>query len=305
MKHLLTLRDLAPAEISRLLLIARKLKLERLNNIPHPLLAGKKLGMIFEKSSTRTRLSFECGMYELGGMAIFLSDRDLQIGRGEPICDTARVMSRYLDGVMMRVNKHQTVLDFATHGSIPVINGLCDTYHPCQILADLMTIEEYHGKLEGLSVCYVGDGNNVANSLIIGALKMGMKMTVVCPDGYKPSDDIIAWANANGDFTCTSDPVVGVKNADVVYTDVWTSMGQEEESAKRLRDFAGFQVNAELMAHASKKAIVLHCLPAHRGEEISEETLEAHAKPIFDQAENRLHAQKAVLVTLLAPEKIN
>jgi len=306
MNHFIKLSDFTREELAKTLLLARKLKLERQNNMPHPLLAGKKLGMIFEKSSTRTRLSFEVGMYELGGTGIFLSHRDLQIGRGEPIADTARVMSRYLDAVMIRANSHQTILDFAEHGSIPVINGLCDLYHPCQIMADLMTIEEYFPRFDGVKkVCYIGDGNNVANSLIVGCVKMGLPITIVCPKGYEPNADIAQWAATNGDYTCTNDVFAGAAGAQVVYTDVWTSMGQEEESARRLADFAGFQVNADVMAKAHKKAIVLHCLPAHREEEITTEVFEKHAKPIFDQAENRLHAQKAVLVMLLAEDKLN
>ncbi|HIX07404.1 MAG TPA: ornithine carbamoyltransferase [Candidatus Borkfalkia faecipullorum] len=299
MKHLLKLADLSTEEIYGILNLADQLKYERKNNIPHPHLQGKKLGMIFSKSSTRTRVSFEVGMYELGGYALFLSDRDLQIGRGEPIKDTIRVLSRYLDGIMIRTFAQQDVEDLAKYGSIPIINGLTDYCHPCQVLADLMTIREYKGSLKGLKLCFVGDGNNMANSLIVGGIKVGMEVAIACPDNYRPDEQIVRWAKENGTLTVTSDLKGAAANADVLYTDVWASMGQESEKAVREKAFARYCIDAELMKVAKPDAMVLHCLPAHRGEEITEEVLEAHAEEIFDEAENRLHAQKAVLVKLL------
>ena len=299
MKHLLKPADLSTEEIYGILNLADQLKYERKNNIPHPHLQGKKLGMIFSKSSTRTRVSFEVGMYELGGYALFLSDRDLQIGRGEPIKDTIRVLSRYLDGIMIRTFAQQDVEDLAKYGSIPIINGLTDYCHPCQVLADLMTIREYKGSLKGLKLCFVGDGNNMANSLIVGGIKVGMEVAIACPDNYRPDEQIVRWAKENGTLTVTSDLKGAAANADVLYTDVWASMGQESEKAVREKAFARYCIDAELMKVAKPDAMVLHCLPAHRGEEITEEVLEAHAEEIFDEAENRLHAQKAVLVKLL------
>ena len=299
MKHLLKLADLTSEEIYGILNLADQLKYERKNNIGHPYLKGKKLGMIFQKSSTRTRVSFEVGMYELGGNALFLSDRDLQIGRGEPIKDTIRVLSRYLDGIMIRTFAQQDVEDLAKYGSIPIINGLTDYCHPCQVLADLMTIREYKGGFKGLKLCFVGDGNNMANSLIVGGIKTGMEVSIACPDDYRPDPDICEWARKNGTLNVTSDLFEAVRDADVVYTDVWASMGQEGEKAIREKVFKNFCVNKELMAHAKADAMVLHCLPAHRGEEITDEVFEAHAQEIRDEAENRLHAQKAVLVKLI------
>ncbi len=299
MKHLLKLSDLTAEEIYGIINLADQLKYERKNNIAHPYLQGKKLGMIFSKSSTRTRVSFEVGMYELGGHALFLSDRDLQIGRGEPIKDTVRVLSRYLDGIMIRTFAQQDVEDLAKYGSIPVINGLTDYCHPCQVLADLMTIREYKGSLKGLKLCFVGDGNNMANSLIVGGIKLGMEVAIACPDNYRPDAQIVRWASETGKLTVTPDAKAAAQGADVVYTDVWASMGQEGEKAEREKAFAGYCVDSELMKVAKPDAMVLHCLPAHRGEEITEEVLEAHAEEIFDEAENRLHAQKAVLIKLL------
>ncbi len=299
MKHLLKLSDLSSEEIIGILNLADQLKYERKNNIRHHHLEGKKLGMIFEKSSTRTRVSFEVGMYELGGHALFLSGKDLQIGRGEPIKDTVRVLSRYLDGIMIRTFAQQDVEDLAAYGSIPIINGLTDYCHPCQVLADLMTIREYKGSLKGLKLCFVGDGNNMANSLIVGGLKTGMEVSVACPDNYRPDADILARGFATGRLTVTSDIRAAAKDADVLYTDVWASMGQEEEKAEREKVFRGYCIDADLMSVAKPDAMVLHCLPAHRGEEITDEVFEAHANDIFDEAENRLHAQKAVLVKLL------
>lgn len=300
MEHLLKLSDLSREDILAILNLADQLKYERQNGIPHPRLKGKTLGMIFQKSSTRTRVSFETGMYELGGQALFLSDRDLQIGRGEPVQDTARVLSRYLSGIMIRTFEQKEVEDLAKYGSIPVINGLTDYCHPCQVLADLMTIREYKSTFKGRKFCYIGDGNNMANSLIVGAIKVGMSCTVVCPNGYHPDIEIMAWAKEEGEFTLTDNVLEGAKDADVLYTDVWASMGQEQEKAEREKVFRGYQINDAVMAVAKKDAMVLHCLPAHREEEITAKVLEEHAKEIFDEAENRLHAQKAVMVKLMA-----
>ena len=296
MKHLLKLMDWSTKEITEVLNLADQLKFEKKNGIEHHLLKGKTLGMIFEKSSTRTRVSFEVGMYDLGGTALFLSSRDLQIGRGEPVQDTARVLSRYLDGIMIRTFAQKEVEDLATYGSIPIINGLTDYCHPCQVLADLMTIREYKGACAGNKLCYIGDGNNMTNSLIVGGIKMGMEVSVACPKGYEPDAEIMAWAKENGKFTCTDDVLKAAEGADVLYTDVWASMGQEGEAEERKKIFKGYQINADVMKVANDKAMVQHCLPAHRGEEITEEVFEAHANELFDEAENRLHAQKAVLV---------
>ena len=300
MKHLLKLQDLTKEEILEILDLADKLKYEKKNNIPHPILAGKTLGMIFQKSSTRTRVSFEVGMYQLGGSALFLSNRDLQIGRGEPVQDTARVLSRYLDGIMIRTFEQQEVEDLAKYGSIPIINGLTDYCHPCQVLADLMTIREFKGKFDGLKMTFVGDGNNMANSLIVGGITMGMEVCIACPDNHQPDAALMAWAKENGKFTCTSDIMAAAKDADVLYTDVWASMGQEEEAELRKKEFTAYCIDDKLMAVAKPDAMVMHCLPAHRGEEITAEVFEAHADELFEEAENRLHAQKAVLVKLMA-----
>ena len=296
MKHLLKLMDLSEKEIVEILNLADQLKYEKKNGIEHHILKGKTLGLIFEKSSTRTRVSFEVGMYDLGGNALFLSSRDLQIGRGEPVQDTARVLSRYLDGIMIRTYAQEEVEDLAKYGSIPIINGLTDYCHPCQVLADLMTIREHKGVLKGKKLCYIGDGNNMTNSLIVGGIKMGMEVSVACPKGYEPDAELMKWASENGSFTCTDSVLEAAKDADVLYTDVWASMGQEAEAKERKKIFAGYQINSDAMAVAHADAMVMHCLPAHRGEEITEEVLEAHADEIFDEAENRLHAQKAVLV---------
>ena len=297
--HLLKLMDLSSKQINEILNLADQLKFEKKNGIEHHLLKGKTLGMIFSKSSTRTRVSFEVGMYDLGGSALFLSSRDLQIGRGEPVQDTARVLSRYLDGIMIRTFAQQEVEDLATYGSIPIINGLTDYCHPCQVLADLMTIREYKGGFAGNKLCYIGDGNNMTNSLIVGGIKMGMEVSVACPKGYEPDAELIRWASENGKFTCTDDVLEAAKGADVLYTDVWASMGQEAEAEARKKIFKDYQINANVMSVANDKAMVLHCLPAHREEEITAEVFEAHANEIFDEAENRLHAQKAVLVKCL------
>lgn len=299
MKHLLKLMDLSPNEITEILNLADQLKYEKRNGIEHHHLKGKTLGMIFTKSSTRTRVSFEVGMYDLGGTALFLSSNDIQLGRGEPVEDTARVLSGYLDGIMIRTYKQSDVETLADYGSIPIINGLTDYCHPCQVLADLMTIREFKGSIKGNKLCYIGDGNNMANSLIVGGIKMGMSVSIGCPDSHKPDADIIEWASKNGDFTCTPDIHEAAKDADVLYTDVWASMGQESEAERRKKIFAGYQINDGVMAVAKPDAMVLHCLPAHREEEITAKVFEAHAKEIFEEAENRLHAQKAVLVKLL------
>lgn len=299
MKHLLKLQDLDKEEILDILNLADQLKYENHNGIEHHILKGKTLGMIFQKSSTRTRVSFETGMYQLGGQALFLSNRDLQIGRGEPVQDTARVLSRYLDGIMIRTFEQKEVEDLAEYGSIPIINGLTDYCHPCQVLADLMTIREYKKSFDGLKFCFIGDGNNMANSLIVGAITMGMECAIACPDEYKPDAKIMEWASTNGKFTCSSDILECAKDADILYTDVWASMGQEEEKAQREKVFRDYQINDAVMDAAKDNAMVLHCLPAHREEEITAKVFEAHANEIFDEAENRLHAQKAVLVKLL------
>lgn len=299
MKHLLKLADLDKGDILDILNLADQLKYENRHGIEHHHLKGKTLGMIFQKSSTRTRVSFETGMYQLGGQALFLSNRDLQIGRGEPVQDTARVLSRYLDGIMIRTFAQKEVEDLAEYGSIPIINGLTDYCHPCQVLADLMTIREYKKSFDGLKFCFIGDGNNMANSLIVGAISMGMECAIACPKDYQPDAQIMAWAKENGTFTCSEDILACAKDADVVYTDVWASMGQEEEKAEREKIFKNYQINDEVMAAAKPDAMVLHCLPAHREEEITAKVFEAHANEIFDEAENRLHAQKAVLVKLL------
>lgn len=299
MKHLLTMEQLSEKEILSILELADQLKYERKHHIEHPLLKGKSIGLIFQKSSTRTRVSFETGAYQLGAQPLFLSSRDLQIGRGEPVQDTARVLSRYLDCIMIRTYEQKEVEDLANFGSIPVINGLTDYCHPCQVLADLMTIREKYGLLKGLKMCYIGDGDNMANSLIVGGLKVGMKVSVATPKGYEPDELVLEFAKDFKDFELTNDCIKAIQNADVVITDTWASMGMEAEKEKRAKDFAGFQVNAELMKYAKANAMVQHCLPAYRGQEITEEVFEAHADEIFEEAENRLHAQKAVMVQLM------
>ncbi len=300
MKHLLKLLDLSKEEIIDILNLADQLKYELAHGIEHKHLAGKTLGMIFQKASTRTRVSFETGIYQLGGYGLFLSSNDLQIGRGEPVKDTARVLSRYLDGIMIRTFDQEEVETLAQAGSIPVINGLTDFCHPCQVLADLMTVREHKGTLEGLNMCYIGDGNNMANSLIVGCLKVGMHVSVACPADYRPDSSVLEFAVGYGNkFVLTENCTEAVRNADVVFTDVWASMGQESQAEKRRAAFSGYQVNKELLKLAHADCMVQHCLPAHRGEEITEEVFEAHANEIFDEAENRLHAQKAVMVTLM------
>lgn len=300
MKHLLSLLTTTPQEIEDLLNLADQLKYETKNGIAHKRLKGQTLGMIFQKSSTRTRVSFETGMYQLGGQALFLSNRDLQIGRGEPIQDTARVLSRYLDGIMIRTFEQSEVENLAKYGSIPIINGLTDFCHPCQVLADLLTVREHKGHLDGLKMCYIGDGNNMANSLIVGGLKTGMAVSVACPEGYDPDSQVLDFAKPYQNFALCRNPLEAAADADVIFTDVWASMGQEDEAAERRKVFEGvYQVNKQLLSVANSGCMVQHCLPAHRGEEITADVFEAHADEIFDEAENRLHAQKAVMVTLM------
>jgi ornithine carbamoyltransferase len=303
-KDLLKMDDLSKEEILDILNLADQLKYEQKHGIEHHHLKGKSLGMIFEKSSTRTRVSFETGMYQLGGNSLFLTDRDLQIGRGEPIEDTARVLSRFIQGIMIRTFSQAEVEKLAKYSSIPIINGLTDEEHPCQVLADLMTIRENKNILEGLKVAFIGDGNNMANSLMIGCLKVGMNFAIASPVNYTASEKYLNRAKEIAEkedvnFTVTTSPFEAAKDADVLITDVWASMGHEEEAKERAKAFEGFQINKELMSIADKNAMVLHCLPAHRGEEITAEVLEEHADSIFDESENRLHAQKAVLVKLM------
>ena len=300
-KDLLKLLDLSKADILNILDVGDQMKYNQKHGLIHDHLQGKTLAMIFEKNSTRTRVSFEVGMYQLGGHALFLSGKESQIGRGEPIEDTARVLSRYCDGIMIRTYGQEEVETLAQYASIPVINGLTDFAHPCQVLADLMTIREKMTKLEGLKLCFIGDGNNMANSLIVGGLKCGMDVSVACPEGYDPDQKVLDFAKTVTDakFQLVRTPQEAAVDADVVITDVWASMGQEGEKEKREKAFAGYQVNAELMKLAHPGAMVQHCLPAHRGEEITAEVFEAHADEIFEEAENRLHAQKAVMSLLM------
>ena len=300
-RHFLTLLDRTPEELQTLINTAIRLKDERNKGIRHKELEGKTLAMIFEKSSTRTRISFETAMNELGGYPMFLSNRDIQLGRGETIKDTARVMSRYVHGIMIRTFGHERVEELAEYSSVPVINALTDSFHPCQIMADMMTMQEKFGKIKGLKVAYIGDGNNMAQSWINGAAQMGFHIAVASQKGSLPDYTVVEnakkYAAVNGGtITMTHDPKEAVEDANVVYTDVWASMGQEEESEKRIKDFQGYQVDSALMALACKDAIFMHCLPAHRGEEVSEEVLESKASVIFDEAENRLHVQKAILI---------
>lgn len=302
-KDLLSIKDITTNEILNILNLADQLKYEQKHEILHHHLKGKSLGMIFEKSSTRTRVSFEVGMHQLGGHPLFLSSTDLQIGRGEPIEDTARVLSRYLDLIMIRTYSQEEVEELAKHSTIPIINGLTDLEHPCQVLADLMTIREYKTSFEGLKVAYIGDGNNMAHSLMLGCIKVGMSISMACPKGYYPKEEYIKLAKelsykSNVNFSISNSPIEASRNADIVITDVWASMGHEDEVLKRKEAFKEYCVDSNLMKHAKADAIVLHCLPAHRGEEISSEILEAHSNSIFDEAENRLHVQKAIMVSL-------
>ncbi len=304
MKHLLSILDLTKSELLEILQLAEKLKKERYKDVVTDYLKNKSLAMIFELPSTRTRISFEVAMSDLGGHALYLSWKDLQLSRGELIKDTARVISRYVHAVVMRVRKHKTLEEFAKYSSVPVINGLSDLEHPCQAIADLLTIKEYKGELEDVKITWVGDGNNVCNSLILAATLMGMKITVSTPAGYEPPEEILRKAREfEGEVKLESNPAKAVKDADVIYTDVWVSMGQEHEEEKRLKDFSSYQVNQKLVDLARDDVIVMHCLPAHRGKEITEDVLEGASSVVFDQAENRLHAQKAILLELITPEK--
>lgn len=298
------MRDLSAAEITAVLDLAGELKAKAKKGEPHPYLAGRTLGMIFQKPSTRTRVSFEVAMYQLGGYALYLNAADLQLGRGETIADTARVLSRYLDGLMIRTYAQSDVEELARYADIPVINGLTDLEHPCQILADLLTVREHKGRLAGLKLAYVGDGNNVCHSLLLGCAKVGMDISVASPPGYWPREDIVAAARAAAGETGSrvevgADPVEAVRGADVVVTDVWASMGQEKEAGERRRIFAPYQVNGELVRHAREDYIFLHCLPAHRGEEVTDEILDGPHAVVWDEAENRLHVQKALLVMIM------
>lgn len=303
-RDFLSLQDFTAAEISQMIDVALQLKAEVKAGIAHPVLQGKTLAMIFTKSSTRTRVSFEVGIYQLGGTGLFLSSRDIQLGRGEPIADTARVLSRMVDGIMIRTFSHQEVLDLARYSTVPVINGLTDYLHPTQVLADLMTIKEYKGKLKGLKLTYIGDGNNMAHSLLLGGTKMGMHIVIASPQGYQPAPEIVELATENaalsgGSATILEDPRLAARDADILYTDVWASMGQEGESEVRKKAFAGYQINRELLKLAQPEAIVLHCLPAHRGEEITAEVIEGPQSVVFEEAENRLHAHKAVMALVM------
>ncbi len=304
MKDLISLHDLTSEEIKNLLELGIKLKNEQKNNIPHPILKGKTLGMIFTKSSTRTRVSFEVGMTQLGGYPLFLSSNDIQLGRGETIHDTAKVLERYLDGIMIRTYAHSDVIELAEEASIPVINALTDLLHPCQVLADLMTTYEHKGKLEGLKFAYIGDGNNMAHSIMYGCAKAGLNCAIATPGMYQCDAEVVENAKADfkksgKDLIITQDPIEAIKNADVVYTDTWVSMGQESEKAEKVKVFGDYQVNAKLWKYADNDAIFMHCLPAYRGFEVTEEIIDGPHSVIFDEAENRLHAQKAVMATLM------
>lgn len=303
-RDFISLHDFSQDELNCIINVARELKAEQKAGRPHTILQGKTLGMIFTKSSTRTRVSFEVGMYQLGGHALFLSGRDIQLGRGETIADTARVLSRMVDGIMIRTFSHQEVLDLAESAMIPIINGLTDLLHPCQVLADLMTIQEHKGRLAGLKLAYVGDGNNMAHSLMYGGAKMGLHVMIASPPGYKPDPSVVAMAQADakangGCVEVVDDPLEAIKGADVLYTDVWASMGQEAEVQVRMAAFKGYQINSNSLKLANQSAIVLHCLPAHRGEEITDDVIEGVQSVVFDEAENRLHAQKAIMALVM------
>ncbi|MCD8334233.1 MAG: ornithine carbamoyltransferase [Clostridiales bacterium] len=300
-KHLLKMLDLSPDDIYEILNLADQLKYDQLHGIPHRLLEGKTLVTIYEKPSTRTRISFETGMFQLGGLAMYLSGKESQVGRGEPMEDTARTLSRYCDGIMMRTFRQEDLEQLARYATVPVINGMTDFSHPCQVLADLMTIRERFAHLDGIKLAYIGDGDNMCQSLIVGGLKCGMEVTAATPHDYRPKQEILDFAASDPEFvfTLTEDPKEAVRDADVVFTDVWVSMGKEAEAEARRKAFQGFQVDDELLTLASPGCMVQHCLPAHRGEEITDQVLEAHADEIFDEAENRLHVQKAIMCLLL------
>ncbi|WP_406677129.1 ornithine carbamoyltransferase [Moorella sp. ACPs] len=303
-RDFISLKDFTPEEIFYLLDLADELKAKLKRGEPHPLLAGKTLGMIFTKRSTRTRVAFEVGMYQLGGYALFLTKDDLQLGRGETIADTARVLSRYLDGIMIRTFAHQDVEELAAHATIPVINGLTDLLHPTQALADIMTIREWKGTVKGLNLTFIGDGNNVAHSLMYGGAKVGLNVTIACPPGYEPLPQVVEEARRiaayNGcQIAVTNNIREAVEGADILYTDVWASMGQEAEAEKRRQAFQKYQLNSEILKLAKPDAMVMHCLPAHRGEEITDEVMDGPQSAVFDEAENRLHAHKAILAALM------
>ena len=304
MQHLITLADWPADEVQHILTVARDLRQQWRGGGNQRLLGGKILGMLFQKPSLRTRVSFECGMQHLGGTAMYLSPQEVQLGQRETVPDVARVLSRFVDGIMARVFAHRDVEELARYSRVPVINGLSDKYHPCQALADYLTISDRYGHLEGINLLFVGDGNNVAHSLLVGGAKLGVNVTVACPPGYEPAADVMALArgfaaSSGASVRVVSDPREAVADADVVYTDVWASMGQEDDAEQRRTAFAGFQVNAELVRRARPGAIVMHDLPAHRGEEITDEVMDGPRSVVFDQAENRMHAQKAVLALLL------
>ena len=299
-----SLLHLTKEELDQILKTSELLKYQLLRGEKHPLLKGKTLAMIFEKPSTRTRVSFEVGMWQLGGYALYLSASDLQLGRGETIADTAQVLSRYVNGIMARVFAHQTILDLVKYSRVPVINGLSDFTHPCQGLADLFTIYEKKGRFEGLKLAYVGDGNNVAHSLLYGCSKVGMNITLACPKGYEPNSEVVVEAKAEGrrsgcKVIVTNDPKEAVRGADVIYTDVWASMGKEKEREQRIKTFKPYQINGKLVRGAKKDYLFMHCLPAHRGEEVTDEVADSKNSVIFDQAENRLHTQKAVMALMM------
>lgn len=299
-KDFISITDLSCEEYDDILTLAARLKRQRYAGVPHPLLAGKTLAMIFEKASTRTRISFDVGMYDLGGYALYLNSRDTQLGRGEAIADTARVMSRYVHGAIMRTYKHETITEFAKYASIPVINALSDKEHPCQIMADSLTLKEKFGDLNGLRISWIGDGNNVCNSLIMASVQTGMEIAVATPNGYEPDPAAIRFAQENGGKVVEHDnPKKAVVDAHVIYTDTWISMGEEDIKDMKLKDFNGFCLDMPLLKRAAPDAIVLHCLPAHRGEEITDEVIDSMQSGVWDQAENRLHAQKAVLIRLM------
>jgi ornithine carbamoyltransferase len=300
-RDFLAIPDLNRAELLALFDLAERMRRGEYAKKP---LAGKTLAMIFMKASTRTRVSFEVGTYQLGGHALFLSPRDVQLGRGEPIADTARVLSRYVDGIMIRTFAHQDVEELAKYSDVPVINGLTDLLHPCQILADLLTVRQHLGSFEGKKVAWIGDGNNMANSWINAAYRLGFELALACPEGYEPADHLLERAKGHAKITLTRDPKEAIAGADVVNTDVWASMGQEDEQKKRERDFAGYTVDASLMGRAAKDAIFLHCLPAHRGEEVSAEVIDGPRSRVWDEAENRLHIQKAIMAALIGGESL-
>lgn len=303
MRNLLSITDLSAEEYEDILLFAARLKRQRYAGVSHPILAGKTLAMIFEKASTRTRISFDVGMHDLGGYAIYLNSRDTQLGRGETVADTARVMSRYVHGAIMRTYKHETIEEFAKYATIPVINALSDKEHPCQIMADSLTLKEKFGDLNGLKIAWIGDGNNVCNSLIMASVQTGMEIAVATPKGYEPDSAAVEFASENGGkVTLYDDPRKAACDAHAIYTDTWISMGEEDIKDEKLKDFKGYRIDMSLLESAANDAIVLHCLPAHRGEEITDEVIDSMQSGVWDQAENRLHAQKAILVRLLNQE---